>query len=108
MTAGSGHSWSSFAWLAVAGMLLFRTAFSLSLGPLPYIMTTELFPQQVRGIGVSWSWTVNWGANFLISLTFPSMVEFLKHPLGQKLAIAAIFTIFAAFSALTVIVVLVA
>lgn len=108
MTAASGHSWSSFAWLTVAGMLLFRTAFSLSLGPLPYIMTTELFPQEVRAVGVACSWTCNWGANFLVSLTFPLLVDTLTKPLGHKLAIATIFAIFGAFSALTLVFVIAA
>jgi len=108
MTAASGLAWSSFAWVAVAGMLLFRTAFSLSLGPLPYIMTTELFPQQVRAVGVAWSWTCNWGSNFLIAFVFPPLVDILTQHVGHKLAMAAIFAMFGIFSALTVIFVLVA
>ena len=38
-------------WLAVGGMLVFRVAFSLSLGPLPYIITPEVFQSSVRPAG---------------------------------------------------------
>lgn len=89
---------TSMVWLAVAGMFLFRTAFSLSLGPLPYIMTTELFPQQVRAVGVAWSWTCNWGSNFVISYSFPILLEVLTGLYGRMLAIACLFTVFALFS----------
>ena len=34
-------------WFAVAGMLLFRIMFSLSLGPLPFIITAEVQPGPV-------------------------------------------------------------
>ena len=37
--------------LAVSGMFLFRASFALSLGPLPHVMTSELFPQEVRAAG---------------------------------------------------------
>ena len=56
--------------LAIAGMLLYRIAFSLSLGPLPYIITSEVFPMSYRGAGISFSWGCNWASNFVVSLTF--------------------------------------
>jgi len=96
-----GEESNFFAWVAIAGMLVFRTAFSLSLGPLPYIITSELFPQQVRAMGVGWSWTCNWASNFAVAFAFPLAVDFLTYPLGNKLAIAAIFSIFSVFSVLT-------
>ena len=43
--------------LCVMGMFLYRAAFSLSIGPLPYIMTSELFPNEVRASGVALSLT---------------------------------------------------
>ena len=54
-------------WLAVAGMLLFRIAFSLSLGPMPYIVTSELFSNTFRSKGVAISWASNWISNFMVT-----------------------------------------
>ena len=61
-------------WLAVAGMLLFRLTFSLSLGPLPYVITSEVFHARDRGLGVGVSWAANWLANFAVSLLFLPLV----------------------------------
>jgi len=57
-------------WLALCAVFLYRVSFSISLGPLPYIITAEIFPQSFRASGVSLCWAANWGANFLVSLTF--------------------------------------
>lgn len=48
--AGSSSGSASWAgWLAVGGFFIFRGAFSLSLGPLPYIMTSEFFSTRSKG-----------------------------------------------------------
>merc|ERR1711871_1111761 len=62
-------SWAPL--VAVFGMLVYRASFSLSLGPLPYIMTSEFFPQEARATGVAVSWTTNWACNFCVSQLFP-------------------------------------
>jgi MFS family permease len=70
----STSTWdSSKKWLAVGGMLLFRVTFSLSLGPLPYIITSEIFAEGARAKGVSLSWGSNWISNFVVTLTFPTL-----------------------------------
>jgi len=66
-------------WLAVWSLLIFRVAFSLSLGPLPYIITAEIFPLSCRASGVSLCWSVNWFSNCLVSMTFLPIMEVL-HP----------------------------
>eukprot|EP00959_Pyramimonas_sp_CCMP1952_P236138 4935038-Pyramimonas_sp.AAC.1 len=40
------------------------------MGPLPYIVTAEIFPTRVRSAGVAASSAANWAANFLVSVTF--------------------------------------
>ena len=57
-------------WLAVGAILLFRIAFSVSLGPLPYIVTSEVFPQKVRNMGVSVATSVQWIMNALVTFSF--------------------------------------
>lgn len=66
----------SFAkWIAVSGMLIFRVFFSFSLGPLPYIITAEIFPADARSAGIALSWSANWIFNFAVSLTFLFIVD---------------------------------
>lgn len=64
--------------VAFIAMLGFRVAFSISLGPLPYIITAEVFPSNFRMPGVALCWAVNWFSNFVVSLTFPLMVDLLS------------------------------
>eukprot|EP00930_Biecheleria_cincta_P050252 TRINITY_DN35425_c0_g1_i1.p1 TRINITY_DN35425_c0_g1~~TRINITY_DN35425_c0_g1_i1.p1 ORF type:complete len:516 (+),score=67.37 TRINITY_DN35425_c0_g1_i1:37-1548(+) len=89
------------AWPSLLGMLIFRAAFSLSLGPLPYVMTSEFFAQEARASGVGLCWAMNWISNFGVSLSFPVMSEALPGDRGQAL----IFGIYAFFSAVAYVVV---
>lgn len=65
------------ATLSVVAMLLFRVSFSISLGPLPFIITAEIFPSSCRTTGVSLCWFVNWVSNFAMSLAFLPMLQVL-------------------------------
>lgn len=60
---------------AIAGILFFRLSFSLSLGPLPYIMVTELFPQRHRARGVATSMATNWLLNWAVVFVVPILVK---------------------------------
>jgi MFS family permease len=60
---------------AVVGVLIFRLSFSLSLGPLPYIMVTELFPQRHRARGVAMSMMTNWLLNWGVVLSVPILMH---------------------------------
>merc|ERR1712045_555257 len=84
-----GGTVSVTAWIAVAGMLVYRAAFSMSLGPLPYIMTSEFFPQEARASGVALSWFSNWASNAVVSLTAES--------LPGDMGIASIFSMYVVF-----------
>jgi sugar porter (SP) family MFS transporter len=63
--AGSGEA------LAVTCLAAFKIAFSLSWGPLVWVMLPELLPLQVRGTVMGGAVFLNWAANFLVSLFFP-------------------------------------
>ena len=41
-----------------------------------WVMIGEVFPLNIRGLGNSFSSVVNWGANMLVSLTFPPLLNF--------------------------------
>jgi hypothetical protein len=40
-------------------------------------MIGEVFPLNIRGLGVGLSGTFNWGANMIVSLTFPTLLAAL-------------------------------
>jgi sugar porter (SP) family MFS transporter len=75
------------AWVVIVALLLYIASFAISIGPLPHVMMSEIFPLNVRGPGMSMASISNWGFNFLVVFTFPLMLA------GVGLAFT--FTIFA-------------
>src|SRR5262249_46801189 len=67
--------------LAVSCLGLFVLAFGVSLGPLPYVLMSELFPLALRGAGMGIASATTWGVNVLVSVTFPVLVDALGTPL---------------------------
>lgn len=62
--------------LVLASIMLYVGAYALGLGNVPW-MQSELFPLAVRSLGSGLSTSTNWGANFIVGLTFLPMMEFL-------------------------------
>lgn len=64
-------------WIGLAGLCLFIVAFAVSLGPLPYVMMSELFPSAVRERGIAAASSISWLFNALIAFTFLSVVQWV-------------------------------
>ena len=62
--------------LVLASVMVYVGAYALGLGNVPW-MQSELFPLNVRSLGSGLSTSTNWGANFVVGLTFLPMMEFL-------------------------------
>lgn len=62
--------------LVLISIMLYVGAYALGLGNVPW-MQSELFPLNVRSLGSGISTSTNWGANFVVGLTFLPMMEFL-------------------------------
>jgi sugar porter (SP) family MFS transporter len=71
-------------------LLVYVAFYSLSISPLFWLMTAELYPNRLRGIGASTATVANWSANLLITVTFLSAVD----ALGKDI----VFWIYAAFA----------
>lgn len=63
--------------LALAGLVLYIAAFAASIGPLPWVMMSEIFPLHARGLGMSVASLANWGFNFIVVFSFPVLVSSL-------------------------------
>ncbi|MGH3510189.1 MAG: sugar porter family MFS transporter [Nocardioidaceae bacterium] len=61
---------NSYGWIALAGLVLFIAGFAVGLGPVFWLMISEVFPVGVRSKAMSVCTIVNWGANFLVAQTF--------------------------------------
>ncbi|XP_042360056.1 solute carrier family 2, facilitated glucose transporter member 12 isoform X2 [Plectropomus leopardus] len=67
-------------WASLISLLVYVAAFSISLGPMVYVVLSEIFPMGVRGKAVSVVSAVNWATNLLISMTFLTMTERIGVP----------------------------
>jgi SP family galactose:H+ symporter-like MFS transporter len=75
------------SWIVVVALFGYIASFAISLGPLPHLMMSEVFPLSVRGAGMSISSVSNWGFNFIVVFLFPLMLS--------TIGLAGAFTLFA-------------
>jgi|TARA_B110000503_G_scaffold85816_1_gene130677 SP family arabinose:H+ symporter-like MFS transporter len=57
--------------LILFGILGFVASFAVSLGPVMWVLFSELFPNRVRAIAISFVGFINSGVSFLVQLLFP-------------------------------------
>lgn len=57
--------------LILFGILFFVASFAVSIGPVMWVMFSELFPLRVRGLAISFAGFINSGISFLVQLVFP-------------------------------------
>ncbi|XP_035230757.1 glucose transporter type 1-like isoform X1 [Stegodyphus dumicola] len=67
------------AYLSVVSTLFFVVFYAIGPGPIPWMITAELFSQGPRPAAMSIAVTVNWFANFVVGLVFPQMQRVFEH-----------------------------
>lgn len=67
----------SVSWLALVCLVVYIAGFAIGLGPVVWLMISEVFPARVRFPAMATS-VANWGSNFLISATFLSVVAVIS------------------------------
>jgi len=66
---------STLAWLAVMSMMLYVASFAISLGPIFWLLISEIYPLKVRSSTEGLAATFNWVSNLLVTLTFLTLVQ---------------------------------
>jgi len=74
---------------------LYVVFFNLSWGPVVWVLLGEMFPNQIRGAGLSVSGFGMWFANFAVTLTFPILLAGIG--LGGAYGIYAAFAVVSFF-----------
>lgn len=60
---------------AVASLVVYVAFFALGMGPIPWVVNSEIYPADVRGLANGLAATVNWSANLLVSSTFLTYID---------------------------------
>ena len=61
--------------LILIGILSFVAGFGISLGPVMWVLFSELFPNRIRGIAISFCGLINSSVSFIVQLVFPWELE---------------------------------
>ncbi len=61
--------------LILIGILGFVAGFAISLGPVMWVLFSELFPNRIRGIAISFVGLINSSVSFIVQLVFPWELE---------------------------------
>ncbi|MEU5877927.1 sugar porter family MFS transporter [Spirillospora sp. NPDC047279] len=76
LAAFFGFGWQDEApWLALVALLVYIASFAVGLGPVFWLMISEIFPLAVRGRAIAVCSLFNWAANFLVSYYFLQLIE---------------------------------
>ena len=75
LTFITGHARGYFVLMCIMGYL---AAFGFSLGPVVWVLIAEIFPNRLRSYAVAIATFALWGANFVVSLSFPFLLSRLK------------------------------
>jgi SP family arabinose:H+ symporter-like MFS transporter len=67
----------SAGWGVLLFVLLYVAAFAATMGPVVWVVISEIFPTKIRGRAMSISIVLLWIACFVVSQTFPMLVEWL-------------------------------
>ncbi|KAA6378898.1 MAG: hypothetical protein EZS28_025574, partial [Streblomastix strix] len=52
--------------------------FEVGPGPIYFVLVSELFPANIRGVATSLMTAINWAGNILVVLTFLPLVEIIS------------------------------
>lgn len=85
---------SSFGWIPVSCMVIFIIGFSIGWGPVPWLMVSEIAPQESKSLITSISSCSNWMFAFLVTKTFPQLQDSLTKQ--------GVFYLFSALSLLSI------
>jgi SP family galactose:H+ symporter-like MFS transporter len=66
-------------WVAAVCLMMYVGSFAIGLGPVFWLLISEIYPLKIRGLAMSMATLANWGANLVVALTFLTMI----HALGR-------------------------
>lgn len=61
--------------VSLIGILVFIGSFALSMGPIVWVLLAEMFPNRIRSLAMSVAVAVQWAMNYVVSQTFPIVVD---------------------------------
>jgi MFS family permease len=67
-------------WIAVVSLMVYVGSFAVGLGPVFWLMLSEIYPLRMRGRAMSVGTLANWAANLIVALSFLTLTQVLGKP----------------------------
>ena len=61
--------------VSLIGVLVFIGSFAMSMGPVVWVLLSEMFPNKIRSVAMSVAVAAQWAANYFVTQTFPMVTE---------------------------------
>src|SRR4051794_980556 len=68
------------AGIAIAALCLYIGSFAIGLGPVFWLLISEIYPLRVRGSAMSIAGVANWLANFVVAISYLSILAWAGRP----------------------------
>jgi sugar porter (SP) family MFS transporter len=65
--------------VAVASLAVYTGSFAIGLGPVFWLLISEIYPARIRGKSMSVATIVNWGANFVVAVSFLTLLNAISN-----------------------------
>ena len=66
---------NAVGFISLLGVLIFIGSFALSMGPVVWVILSEMFPNKIRSVAMSVAVAAQWAANYVVSQSFPMVME---------------------------------
>ncbi|MDQ6704755.1 MAG: sugar porter family MFS transporter [Acidobacteriota bacterium] len=67
------------SYIAIGGLVIYVACFAFGLGPIFWLLISEIYPLKVRGAAMSAVTVTNWAMNLAVAVTFLTLVAVLGH-----------------------------
>lgn len=74
------HVSTGHAVVAIAALCVFVGSFAIGLGPVFWLLIAEIYPLRVRGSAMSIAGVANWLANFVVAISYLSILSGIGKP----------------------------
>lgn len=71
---------SVLGWIAVGSLMTYVGFFAVGLGPVFWLILSEIYPLRIRGRAMSVGTAANWLANLIVALTFLTLTKVIGKP----------------------------
>ena len=70
-----------YAWVAIISLVIYIAFFAPGMGPLPWTINSEIYPNWARSTCIAIATATNWIFNLFVSLTFLTLADALGQPI---------------------------